>query len=212
MGPSVSIVGAQGFIGRWLADEASLDQWNLHRYDLARPPVLNRRVARQILESDYVFWLASRTNPAIATANAGLVELEFEEFADFVMLLEQSRVTPKVLLASSGGTVYDSTQPPPYSETSALLPRHPYAQLKVRMEQVLASSRLPTQLYAWLTPMGQDNPRDEGRGLSRNGWPRLRRGVQSPSSALWMSGGTSSTLGTQCEDSWQLPQAASTDL
>ena len=53
VGPSVSVVGAEGFIGRWLADEASLDQWNLHRYDLARPPVLNGRVARQILESDY---------------------------------------------------------------------------------------------------------------------------------------------------------------
>jgi UDP-glucose 4-epimerase len=163
--PRVSIIGANGFIGRWLAKEVGFDHWRVDRYDLAKPAVAGGRIAPPILESDYIFWLASRTNPAIAASNSALVELEFDEFACFVRLLEQSGASPTVLLASSGGTVYDTTYSPPYSETSPLLPRNPYAQLKVRMEGLLESSRIPHAAVRMANPYGPGQPRGRGQGV-----------------------------------------------
>jgi UDP-glucose 4-epimerase len=90
-----------------------------------------------------VFWLASSVNPVIAEERPDLVDLDIAVFERALEALESDANPPRTVLLSSGGTVYDPANPPPYNESSQVTARTAYARSKLALEQALCSSSLP---------------------------------------------------------------------
>ena len=159
------MVGAGGFVGRWLVGELQLSEWEVEQFDRMRPPAVDGRLNPMLLKSDVVFWLATRTNPALAAENPGLVEQELAEFSEFIQCMTDSQSSSMVVIISSGGTVYDSDFPPPYSENSPLRAVHPYASMKLRMERLIAESPLHHCIVRMSNPYGPGQLAGQGQGV-----------------------------------------------
>jgi UDP-glucose 4-epimerase len=163
--PRVSVVGASGFVGRWLVEEVERLGWDVRQFNRVRPALIDRCLDPSVSASDVVFWLASSTNPAVASAMPELAEREFAEFNKFVSCMAEAESSALVVIASSGGTVYDATFPPPYSETAPLRAAHPYAALKLKMEGCIAQSPLRHSIVRMSNPYGPRQPAGRGQGV-----------------------------------------------
>lgn len=146
--PVATVVGASGFIGaalvrRLTADGVPVESFTRDRPFAAPPEVQASRTAGW--RPGTLFWLAANVNPAVAEARPDLVEVDECAFERALRALEAGESPPRVVLLSSGGTVYDTTRPPPYSETSPVAPTTTYARSKLALERALRSSSLPPE-------------------------------------------------------------------
>jgi UDP-glucose 4-epimerase len=113
---------------------------------------------------DAIYWLASRSNPATAEQHPEWTEAELREFREFLDLLERLPVTPRVILASSGGTIYGNGEPP-FSETSPLAPIGAYGTAKRAAEELLWTSRVPGAAARISNPYGPGQRPGRGQGV-----------------------------------------------
>ena len=106
------------------------------------PAVVQGAVAPTVAHARTVVLVAGSVNPAIAERDPAAVQAELDELVSLVDALARAaadRSDPqRVLLASSGGTVYDASRPPPYGEDDLVGPTTAYGRLKLTMEQALA--------------------------------------------------------------------------
>jgi len=141
-----AVVGAGGFIGAALVNRFAsigvpVDSFTRDVPFIARPG--GRSPDEHPLRT--LFWLAASVNPAIAEERPDLVDLDQAAFEQAVERLEASTNPPRLVLLSSGGTVYDPAIPPPYTEASPVRARTAYARSKLALEQTLSASRLPSE-------------------------------------------------------------------
>ncbi len=122
----VAVVGA-GFIGGHLA--RALDQAGHPLQVCTAPGMLPTPGMRT------VYWTAGRVAPA--HQDPSLVTAEVTAFGEFLDTVADPAHPPRVVLASSGGTVYSPTAPPPYREDDPLDPNNPYGAMKQQMEHML---------------------------------------------------------------------------
>lgn len=121
------VVGATGFIGRrLLARLANLG---------ARPAGLTTATppsdsAEALAEARTVYFVAGSVTPASADRHPERVAAHLKLFRDLLDRVAGARV----VLASSGGAVYDPAVPPPYAERSPVAPASTYGRAKLRME------------------------------------------------------------------------------
>jgi UDP-glucose 4-epimerase len=101
------------------------------------------RIAEEVAVSGTVFWLSATINPAIAEERPDLVEYDQTMFETFLRNLESEGRSPRVVLLSSGGTVYDPSVAAPYTEVSPVRGVTAYARAKLALEQALLSAGLP---------------------------------------------------------------------
>ncbi|MFI1012787.1 NAD-dependent epimerase/dehydratase family protein [Streptomyces sp. NPDC020965] len=143
---TVTVIGGSGFIGR-----------NLHRALRsvgARPHVFTRRkpfahagrVHPAVAKSDTIFYVAGSVTPALAERNPELVEEDHWNLNLLLWGLRETGHRPLVVLASSGGTVYDPDAAPPYREDSPTRPVAAYGAAKLAQEHALAAAD-------WTTPV-----------------------------------------------------------
>jgi len=100
-------------------------------------------LAPELENSETVFWLATSVNPAVAEERSDLVAYDHDQFTTLLQGLESVRPAPRVVLLSSGGTVYDPAEQPPYREDSPIRATTAYARAKVELERALLGSDLP---------------------------------------------------------------------
>ena len=84
-----------------------------------------------------VFLLASTINPAVAESDPGRVAADHAVFRD---VLDRLPAGPRVVLVSSGGTVYDPAATPPYAESAPVRPTGAYGAAKLALEQSLTAA------------------------------------------------------------------------
>lgn len=132
-----SVVGANGFLGSALARLLEADGATLLRFTRSDrwPPAEGLR--RSLGRTEVVYWVAGSVNPATADSGAHLVAADLSALLTFAEAVRASPVR-RVVLASSGGTVYDVTAAPPYDETAVTAPLSTYGKYKLRQEQLLA--------------------------------------------------------------------------
>jgi UDP-glucose 4-epimerase len=133
---SVAVIGSNGFFGRALV--ATLRT--------AGTPVVEFPSARPFLRSDgsptdelagasTVCYLASRINPAIAERDPDAASAHIATLQRLLQALHDSG--KRLIYPSSGGTVYDTDQEPPYAETSPLKPIGRFGSTKIQIEELL---------------------------------------------------------------------------
>lgn len=141
---AAAVVGARGFIGSVLLARLRAQHVSVSAFTRDVPFVY----PFGHLDDDpgvprTVFWLAGSTNPALAEQRPDLVDGDEAALAAMLDAVSSAARPPRVVLVSSGGTVYDPAYPPPYDEASPLGPTTAYGRAKVRLEAALDRSGLP---------------------------------------------------------------------
>lgn len=134
----VAVVGAGGFIGSALAERLGRAGAEVLLYTRGDPVVGEAGILSA--EADTwrtVFWLASSVNPAVAEKRADLIAADQALFEKFLAAARRSGVVARIVLLSSGGTVYDSATAPPYTEASPVRPVTEYGRAKLALEAAL---------------------------------------------------------------------------
>jgi len=162
---NVSVIGARGFIGSHVCGALARRGHAVHAFHRSRPPVGPQGVDERVLASDHVVWTASSINPMIAEHDPDRVALDIDAFTSFLGQLGQAPTRPRVVLLSSGGTVYDQTAEPPYTETSAVGPDTAYGRAKLMLEEELRRVRPGSMVLRVANAYGPGQPVAPGQGV-----------------------------------------------
>ena len=165
----IAVVGAAGFLGSALVTAADRAGVRVARYTRATPFLTAAGVPdRGLAAARTVFWLASRVTPARAESDPELVRADREAFAALLGALHGLPEPARVVLLSSGGTVYDPAAPPPYRESAPTRPRGAYGRAKLELEAALAAAGLPAGRTVTLrvsNVYGPGQPAVSGQGV-----------------------------------------------
>src|SRR5262249_27099977 len=133
-----AVIGAGGFLGSALVPVLQSAGVPVTAFTRKTPFLTDSGAPDDgLLPARTVFWLASSINPAIGEAEPGRVHEDRETFVALLRALERLADPPRVVLVSSGGTVYDPAEPPPYREGSPTRPHGAYGRAKLELERRL---------------------------------------------------------------------------
>ncbi|WP_186813371.1 NAD-dependent epimerase/dehydratase family protein [Cellulomonas xylanilytica] len=161
----MSVIGARGFIGSHVARALAQRGHTVHTFDRSCPAMGPQGVDERILTSDHVVWAASSINPMIAEHDPDRVALDIDAFTSFLGLLAQAPSRPRMVLLSSGGTVYDQSVEPPYAESSPVGPDSAYGQAKLLLEQELVRTAPGSIVLRVANAYGPGQPVAPGQGV-----------------------------------------------
>lgn len=161
MGSAV-VVGARGFIGRPLV--SALEARGITTTPVGRGALAEPDIWGALAPARTIYWAASTINPAIAAAEPQRAAAEKDVLVSVLRHLDRSRSTARVVLFSSGGTVYGSGTPP-FTEESSTEPTSAYGTAKLRLEAALREE------YAHGTSVRISNAYGPGQ------WPAPGQGV-----------------------------------
>jgi UDP-glucose 4-epimerase len=137
---TVAVIGSRGFIGRPLVAALQAANSPVVEFPSAKPFLRpDGSPTDELAAATTVCYLASRINPAVAERQPGAAADHLASLQRLLDALADSGA--RVIYPSSGGTVYDTTQQPPYAETSALKPIGRFGATKVEAERLIASAR-----------------------------------------------------------------------
>lgn len=136
----VAVVGGRGFLGRAIRTELTRAGYPVRTLDRDNPALRPTGLAAEIVGADTVVWAASSINPMISANDPDRVEADIDSFRSFVTAITALDPAPRIILLSSGGTVYDQTASPPFSESSPAVPATEYGRAKLALEHQIASA------------------------------------------------------------------------
>lgn len=144
-----AVVGAAGFLGSAVRDELVRRGASVLPYTRAHPFLEAPRsgspgatdapTTDAITSVDTIFWLASSIRPATASTEVAAGQSDLRAVATLLDRLRASRGRQRcrVVVVSSGGTVYDTRQPPPHRETGATRAVNDYGRAMLAMEELV---------------------------------------------------------------------------
>ncbi len=125
---AAAVVGAGGFLGTHLCQALRLGGY----------PVITLQAGQEMpCDVTTVFFVAGRVTPANATESADLVAAELAAFRQTLDAAHCAGRSRRVVLASSGGTLYAQSCQPPYREGHPVAPNNAYGAMKLAMESML---------------------------------------------------------------------------
>lgn len=163
----MAVVGAGGFLGSALTAAARRAGVPVSAYTRAVPCLAaDGACAPGLAAARTVFWLASGITPATAEVRPERVRADREAFAALLTALRRLPVPPRVVLLSSGGTVYDPVARPPYAEDAPTRPRTAYGRAKLALEATLTCAGLPDRTILRVANVyGPGQPAASGQGV-----------------------------------------------
>lgn len=133
---SVAVIGSNGFFGRALVATLRAAGTSVVEFPSARPFLRSDgSPTDELAGANTVCYLASRINPAIAERDPEAASAHIATLQALLHALHDSG--KRLIYPSSGGTVYDTEQEPPYAETSPLKPIGRFGSTKIEIEQLL---------------------------------------------------------------------------
>jgi UDP-glucose 4-epimerase len=181
--PQVAVVGARGFIGR--AVVAALGARGVSTTGLGsdRPAVLHGELHPAVVAATTVVVVSGRSNPALAEREPSTAARELaddsELFGRLADAAERRSDPQRLLLASSGGAVYDTRHEPPFSERTPTSPASAYARLKLDVEDAFfagASEHSPRTVLRLSNVYGPGQRLGTGQGVVGHWFEALRAG------------------------------------
>jgi nucleoside-diphosphate-sugar epimerase len=163
-----AVIGSYGFIGAQL--HAKLDLAGAAVTGFTRQaPVLrpDGRPQDALLAAEVLFYLATSVSPAMAEQRPDLVAADHDLFCRLLDRLAEVERPPFVVLAGTGGYVYDPAAPLPFREDSPTAPRTAYGRAKLGLEQALSDRRaaVPGVSLRLATVYGPGQRVSKGQGV-----------------------------------------------
>jgi UDP-glucose 4-epimerase len=131
------VIGASGFIGSRLFAALTAAGARPTGFTSSDPLCRDGSPVSALRGARTAYFAAGSITPATAELHPARVTDHLAFFRSFLDQLTVSGTRPRVVLASSGGTVYDPGRPPPYTERSPVAPATAYGRAKLQMEEEL---------------------------------------------------------------------------
>lgn len=163
---TVAVVGAGGFVGSALTAHLAKEGRESVGFTRKKPVIdEDGALVPELARCGVVCWLATVINPYLAATEPGLVERELLTFGSFLTAVAGLSDPPRVVLASSGGTIYDTDAVPPYRESSPVRPRAEYGRAKLRLEEMLHAAPVPGVVLRIANAYGPGQPVAPGQAV-----------------------------------------------
>lgn len=173
---AVAVVGARGFLGRHLVRTLREADVAVESYERDRPVLHDGGLDAGVRSASTLVWAASSVNPLIASEHPELVEQDRAALIDVLDALVREGCRPRVVLLSSGGTVYGDATDPPFDESREPRPQSAYGASKVELERVLREHELPSVSVRVANAYGPGQPPAPGQGVVGHWLRALRDG------------------------------------
>ncbi|WP_282851828.1 NAD-dependent epimerase/dehydratase family protein [Gulosibacter sediminis] len=160
----LAVIGATGFIGSALVREAKAKRREVAEFSSRHPAVADGKLRAEIRDASHVVWSASLITPAVANEDPNAVAAEFQVFDELVSALEREANQPRLVLLSSGGTVYGGGDVP-YAESTRPQPVNAYGEARLALEQRLHDSSLPGFILRLANAYGPGQKAIRGQGV-----------------------------------------------
>lgn len=169
----VAVVGAAGFIGRFLTDVLCQQGETVLTYSRTHPLINNGTLDPGARDCATVFWLATTVNPLLAEQYPERVAADLLEFQTALSHLPPGE-SPRVVLVSSGGTIYGNATPP-HREIDVPRPTSAYGAAKLKLEVALQAWDAQRAVIARVAnAYGPGQPVAPGQGVIAH-WLRAAR-------------------------------------
>ncbi len=136
-----AVVGANGFIGQHLVRELRNKKISVLSFTNSYPVLVDSNLAPELSLAQTIYIVSGSVTPVSANENPLLVTEELKWFKSLLTALSLAGAAcnerTKVVLASSGGTIYGDKSVPPYCETDNSVPVNEYGRMKLEMERLL---------------------------------------------------------------------------
>lgn len=136
----VAVVGAAGFLGGAITRSLEASGHSVLPVTLENPLISDGSWAPSAEGVRTVVWAAGVLSPMLAEKDPALVEFQLGRFREAVQLAATREVVPRMVLLSSGGTVYGRPGLPAYREDHEPHPANAYGRFKLAEERILADS------------------------------------------------------------------------
>ena len=133
----IALVGSAGFLGSAIGTTLRSRGHRTHAFTRATPIFDGYRLAPMVADMSAVIWAAGAVSPTVAAERPDVVEAELSDFRNTVREIQRLDASPRVLLLSSGGTVYGPPARAPYAETDVPSPSNGYGAYKLAEETIL---------------------------------------------------------------------------
>lgn len=138
----VAVVGAGGFLGSAIMQAMADAGVAAVGYTLDHPMFVDGVVNAEALGVRSVVWCASRINPRLAVEQPHLIEEDRADLDVALARLSRWERPPRLIIFSSGGTVYGPPARPPYLEDPDPAPVNAYGSAKLMIERQVRESGL----------------------------------------------------------------------
>jgi len=176
-GTPVAVTGSSGFIGSRLATALAGEGAAVTRHTRADPALgPDGRPAPGLRAARVVYHLATSIHPSTAQRHPEWVAADRAAFGLLLDRLAWLADPPLVVLASSGGYVYDPKAPQPFAEDAPLHADTAYGRAKLELEGDLAARRdvLPGIALRLSNVYGPGQHTSSGHGVIAH-WARAAR-------------------------------------
>lgn len=142
----VAVVGHRGFLGGHIAARLESEGVRVRGFGSNDPVVVDDAPHPDLAGVRTVVWCAGRANPRLAEEDPALAAADVADLAQALDALRVAPPMPRIVLLSSGGTVYGPPANPPYRESDEPAPANAYARAK--RDQELLLERWPGESVA----------------------------------------------------------------
>ena len=134
----VAVVGHRGFLGGAIARHFEREGIAVRGFGRNDAVHAAGEPVPELERVSTLVWCAGRANPRLAHEDPALAAADVEELREALDVLRLLPSPPRIVLLSSGGTVYGPPAKPPFRETDAPSPVNAYGRAKLAQEAALA--------------------------------------------------------------------------
>lgn len=176
---AAAVIGAHGFLGKALSRALSAAGREVIPVT-RRDPLLRAdgALVDDLARASTVYWAASTINPLIAAEHPERVASDLADFARFCDAVHASPGVARVVLLSSGGTVYGTASKPPHDELTEPQPASAYGAAKLAMETQLLTHDVPSVVVRIANAYGPGQPAAPGQGVIGHWLRAVRTGAR----------------------------------
>ncbi len=174
----VAVVGAAGFLGGAIMRAFAAAGTAAGGYTLENPLLVAGRAVSEARDVRTVVWCASRINPRLAVEQPHLIDKDRADLDDALSEFSTWERPPRIVIFSSGGTVYGPPATAPFVEDPDPEPVNDYGRAKLMIERHVKESGLDSVALRASNAYGPGQKPAPGQGVLAHWMRAIMNGEQ----------------------------------